>query len=87
VKPEYEPKSEQQILGYLVEECGEVLHAAGKSLRWGLDSSNPEIPEAARETNEIWLRRELDDLRGALARMYSLLEAREYERSRRAGQR
>ena len=48
MKSEYEPKTLDQKMGYLVEECGEVLAAAGKSLRWGLDSCNPELPEAER---------------------------------------
>ena len=34
MKPEYEPKDTLQKLGYLIEECGEVLAAAGKSVRW-----------------------------------------------------
>ncbi len=42
MRPEYEPKTLEQRLGYLVEECGEVLAAAGKTLRWGQDSNNPE---------------------------------------------
>jgi len=51
-----------QKIGYLVEECGEVMAAAGKTLRWGPESSNPELPEDKRERNIDWLSRELDDL-------------------------
>lgn len=69
MKPQYEPKTREQFYGYLVEECGEVMHAAGKTLRWGESSVNPEIPEHARETNLVWLRRELEDLRGAIDRI------------------
>jgi hypothetical protein len=58
----YYPKTTEQILGYLAEECGEVVAAVGKSLRWGLNSSNPELPEEEQETNRDWLIRELDDL-------------------------
>lgn len=56
------------ILGHLVEECGEVLAAAGKTLRWGPDSYNPGIPKAQRETNLAWLKREIADLEAVIAR-------------------
>jgi NTP pyrophosphatase (non-canonical NTP hydrolase) len=72
-KPEYEPDTIEQRLGYLVEECGEVLHAAGKSIRWGLDSYNPELPKKAREANRDWLKRELGDLKAAIMRIEEVL--------------
>lgn len=53
-------------LAYLTEECGEVLAAAGKSMRWGLDSANPELPPEEQETNLDWLKRELQDLKYAI---------------------
>jgi NTP pyrophosphatase (non-canonical NTP hydrolase) len=56
-------------LYYLIEECGEVLAAAGKSLRWGFDSVNPELPAAEQETNRDWLKRELSDLKYAIELM------------------
>ncbi len=62
----YHPKTLEQKLGYLVEECGEVLAAVGKTQRWGLDSVNPEIPAAERETNRDWILRELHDLERAI---------------------
>ncbi len=67
MKPEYLPITDEEKLGYLVEECGEVLAATGKTLRWGLESSNPELPVEERETNRDWLRRELVDLKRAIA--------------------
>jgi NTP pyrophosphatase (non-canonical NTP hydrolase) len=73
-RPEYEPKTPQQRLGYLVEECGEVMAAAGKAIRWGLDSSNPELPPERRETNAAWLLRELADLTVAIDRMRQVLD-------------
>lgn len=54
-------------LGYLVEECGEVLAAAGKTLRWGPQSVNPTIPIPDQEPNIDWLRREFADLKHAIA--------------------
>ncbi len=78
MKPEYEPKTREQFYGYLVEECGEVMHAAGKTLRWGETSVNPEIPQYQRETNLVWLKRELCDLRGAIDRIEGWI-AREYD--------
>lgn len=63
--PRYAPKTLEQKLGYLVEECGEVLAAVGKTQRWGLESCNPE-PGASRETNREWIIRELHDLEQAI---------------------
>ena len=51
--------------GKAVEECGELLAALGKSLRWGWLSRDPE-PGASPETNADWVRREMADVRGAL---------------------
>lgn len=62
----YYPKTIQQKLGYLAEECGEVMAAVGKTIRWGLESYNPELPEKERETNREWLLRELEDLEQAI---------------------
>lgn len=56
-------------LAHVVEECGEVLAAAGKCQRWGLDSVNPELPADQQETNCAWLLRELDDLEGTIHRL------------------
>lgn len=67
MKEQYKPKNFNQEMGYLIEECGEVLSAAGKSQRWGLDSVNPEIPKEEQEKNAHWLHRELDDLERAIA--------------------
>lgn len=53
-------------LGRAIEEAGEVLSALGKTLRFGWDSSNPLLPENERETNELWVRREVADLQHAL---------------------
>jgi NTP pyrophosphatase (non-canonical NTP hydrolase) len=66
MKAAYEPKTWEQKLGYLVEEAGEVLAAAGKTLRWGRLSVNPELPPQQQETNIDWLIRELADLERAI---------------------
>jgi len=66
MKPEYAPKTTDEKLGYLVEECGEVLSAIGKTQRWGLDSVNPDLPEDQQETNRAWILRELRDLLRAI---------------------
>lgn len=68
-RQKYEPKTMEQRLGYLVEECGEVLAAAGKSLRWGLESVNPELPVPQQEKNRDWLLREMTDLEQAILRV------------------
>ena len=67
MKERYYPHTIEQKLGYVVEECGEVLAAIGKTQRWGLDSYNPEIPPEARELNRDWIKRELQDLKNAIA--------------------
>lgn len=81
MKPHYEPKTTDQALGYLVEECGEVLAAVGKTQRWGLESSNSELPVTDRETNREWVLSELRDLEGAIARARRFLEPRLEDRS------
>ena len=68
IKPEYTPMTIDGKLGSLVEECGEVLAAAGKTIRCGSDSFNwnPELPEEKQETNKEWLLRGLVDLERAI---------------------
>jgi NTP pyrophosphatase (non-canonical NTP hydrolase) len=66
MKPEYKPKTTDEKLGYLVEECGEVLAAVGKTQRWGLDAVNPELPGDQQEENRTWILRELRDLTRAI---------------------
>jgi len=56
-------------LSHVIEECGEVLAAAGKTQRWGRESVNPLLPLDKQETNEAWLRRELADLKTSVDRL------------------
>lgn len=53
--------------GKLVEELGELQAAIGKTMRWGRDSFNPELPPAGQEPNWHWIEREIDDVLGAIA--------------------
>ncbi len=55
-------------LGKFIEECGEALAAAGKTVRFGWGGYNP-LPGASRESNENWLRREIADLEEAIVRL------------------
>lgn|SRR5574337_337974 len=55
-------------LGKFIEECGEALAAAGKTVRFGWATFNP-LPGASKETNEAWLEREVRDLEEAIARL------------------
>ena len=66
MKPEYTPITAAQKIGYLIEECGEVLAACGKTVRWGTESFNPELPVEKREINSDWILRELVDLKRAI---------------------
>lgn len=68
VDPKYLRSGVDFAIAHLVEECGEVLAAAGKTQRWGLDSVNPELPPEQQETNRAWLLREMNDLEGAITR-------------------
>lgn len=65
-------------LYHIIEECGELCAAAGKTLRWGPMSVNPELPPAEQETNLVWLRRELKDVREAAERLEAAIE-KEYD--------
>ena len=55
-------------LGKFIEECGEALAAAGKTVRFGWESYNP-LPGASKEINEAWLEREIRDLEEAIVRL------------------
>ncbi len=59
-------KNRGKVLGKFIEECGEVLAAAGKTVRFGWDGYNPLDPH---ESNEEWLQREIADLEQAIARL------------------
>jgi NTP pyrophosphatase (non-canonical NTP hydrolase) len=67
-------------LSHLIEECGEVLQAAGKTQRWGRDSPNPDLPKEEQETNEAWLRREMGDLQQTITRLLATMDADEGRR-------
>ncbi len=64
-------------IGKAVEELGELSAALGKTLRWGWLSCNPELPPHEQETNLVWVRREIGDVRHALDNLESEL-AKEY---------
>lgn len=66
-------------LSHVIEECGEVLAAAGKLQRQGRYSVNPLLPVAEQETNDMWLRRELHDLKGAVVRLLDTIAAEDEE--------
>lgn len=71
--PRYAPHDLKGALGYLTEECGEVLAAIGKTQRWGPLSYNPELPISERESNKAWLLRELHDLERAISLVRAFL--------------
>lgn len=61
-------------MGLAVEEMGELNAAIGKSMRWGLESSNPELPEDKRELNKEWIRREANDVLEAMHNLLASLD-------------
>lgn len=62
-------KDKGSALGVFIEECGEALATAGKTMRSGWHSYNPLLPEDKQETNERRLEREIADLEFAIARL------------------
>lgn len=81
---EFRPNDVQGALAHLIEECGEVLAAAGKigdvlaaagkTVRFGFNSVNPLIPVEERETNADWLLREMDALEKTLPALLAEVE-------------
>lgn len=69
-------------LGKAVEELGELQAALGKTLRWGWESYNPELPLDQQETNAGWVCREIADVRGALDNLEREMERRMFDRKR-----
>ena len=61
-------------LAHALEECGELTHALGKTLRWGVYSCNPTILPEERETNIQWVYREYQDLKDAMGRIDDILK-------------
>lgn len=78
----YRPQTLQQKLGWLVEECGEVQSAVGKTLRWGIHSVNPELEPSQVETNGAWILRELKDLEEAAKLVRTEIQRRLFSGSR-----
>lgn len=62
----YGSTSREQAAAHIIEECGEVLAAGGKAIRFGWQAVNPEIPVSDQETNLDWFERELKDLERAI---------------------
>ena len=52
---------QSEMCGMLVK-LGRLQKALGKSLRYGLDGYNPELPEDKRVTNEAWIQCEINDI-------------------------
>lgn len=63
-----------KCLAHAIEECGEFIAAAGKTQRWGPDSVNPLLPKIKRESNLLWLMREMDDVEQAIGRLRESIE-------------
>jgi len=61
----YKPNTMESKIGWLVEECGELQAALGKTIRHGLGSYNPE-PGASGERNAEWILREMKDVERAI---------------------
>ena len=73
--PDFIQRGFDKALAHVVEECGEVLAAAGKIGRFGPYSVNPLLPPEQQEPNYQLLMREVADLDGALARLRAEIPA------------
>lgn len=58
--------AEAELLALLAEECGELVQAIGKTLRHGLDSTNPLVPPGSDRSNRGWIEKEMGDVRAAM---------------------
>lgn len=61
--------AEAERLHLLIEECGEVIQAAAKTLRHGYESYDPTVAISCRETNRQMLEYELGHVYAAIMRM------------------
>lgn len=73
VHSRYLPNSFDDMVSHIVEECGEVLAAAGKLQRFGAASTNPLLVND-NTTNIEWLYRELLDLKLTSGRLILKIE-------------
>ena len=73
----YRSKTPMQAVAHLGEELSEAATACCKTLRWGLESVNPELPFEERETNLAWVRREMRDVVRAYRELDRLLSEAE----------
>jgi hypothetical protein len=73
--PRYMRPGLKFAVGKAVEELGELQAAIGKTLRWGWLGANPELPMHKRETNVLWVKREIADAREALDNLDKEIEA------------
>lgn len=69
-------------VGKTVEELGELQAALGKTIRFGWNNFNPEVPFEQRETNRAWVLREMADVRGALDNLQKELSLAKTETAR-----
>lgn len=71
---EYQSKDAEQALAHVIEECGEVISAAGKTLRFGPMSADPTLPPEEQTTNIEWLIMEMEDLQRSIDIFLKFLE-------------
>ena len=69
MQSQYIQEGLQHARGRAIEECGELIAALGKSVRFGWLACNPELPADKQEANFEWVARELGDVMDALSRL------------------
>jgi len=66
-------------LGELQEKMGDLAAALGKSLRWGWESVNPDLPVEKRESNVAWARRAMGPIKIEIADVLTAIDNLEKE--------
>jgi hypothetical protein len=75
-KDDYLPPIEdfEGRIAHAIEEAGEFIQAAGKTLRFGYNSVNPDLPKGEQIKNIDWLMSEVLDAKQALERLQASYE-------------
>ena len=66
----YLPKTVEEAMAHMIEECAEVQKVLCKCLRFGIEDTNPHT----NKTNKIELITEWNDLELAKIRLYNMLK-------------
>ena len=69
----YQPTGLLSALGAATEKCGDLSHAIGKTLRWGMFNYNPDLPKADQISNRDFMLAKIASLRRSLDLLNAML--------------